>query len=72
MLISVHGTFSLFQGLDPRTTASMFADARCIGEKKIDGEDCFILKLCIDPETLKARILGYPSQQTLNEKDGSY
>ncbi|CBI22495.3 unnamed protein product, partial [Vitis vinifera] len=25
------------QGLDPRTTASMFADARCIGEKKING-----------------------------------
>ncbi|EEF43574.1 uncharacterized protein LOC8280982 isoform X2 [Ricinus communis] len=63
------------QGLDPRTTASMFADARCIGEKKIDGEDCFILKLCADPETLKARsegpaeiirhvLFGYFSQKT--------
>ncbi|GMJ03508.1 Boundary of ROP domain4 [Hibiscus trionum] len=63
------------QGLDPRTTASMFADARCIGEKKIDGEDCFILKLCTDPETLKARsegpaeiirhvLFGYFSQKT--------
>ncbi|KAL6961900.1 hypothetical protein U1Q18_004042 [Sarracenia purpurea var. burkii] len=46
------------QGLDPRTTASMFANARCIGEKKINGQDCFILKLCADPQTLKARSDG--------------
>ncbi|XP_061373910.1 uncharacterized protein LOC133316202 [Gastrolobium bilobum] len=63
------------QGLDPRTTASMFADARCIGEKNINGEDCFILKLCTDPETLNARsegpaeiirhvLFGYFSQKT--------
>ncbi|XP_057424508.1 uncharacterized protein LOC130718069 [Lotus japonicus] len=63
------------QGLDPRTTASMFADSRCIGEKNINGEDCFILKLCTDPETLKARsegpaeiirhvLFGYFSQKT--------
>ncbi|KAF5951815.1 hypothetical protein HYC85_009759 [Camellia sinensis] len=63
------------QGLDPRTTASMFADARCIGEKRINGEDCFILKLCADPQTLKARsegpaeiirhvLFGYFSQKT--------
>ncbi|KAI3930176.1 hypothetical protein MKW92_008162 [Papaver armeniacum] len=63
------------QGLDPRTTASMFADSRCIGEKKINGEDCFILKLCADPHTLKSRsegpaeiirhvLFGYFSQRT--------
>ncbi|PSS29294.1 Tagatose 1,6-diphosphate aldolase, partial [Actinidia chinensis var. chinensis] len=63
------------QGLDPRTTASMFSDARCIGEKKINGEDCFILKLSTDPQTLKARsegpaeiirhvLFGYFSQKT--------
>ncbi|XVF45019.1 hypothetical protein PTKIN_Ptkin02bG0172100 [Pterospermum kingtungense] len=63
------------QGLDPRTTASMFADAKCIGEKTINGEDCFILKLCTDPQTLKARsegpaeiirhvLFGYFSQKT--------
>lgn len=63
------------QGLDPRTTASMFSDARCIGEKQINGEDCFILKLCADPSTLKARsdgpaeiirhvLFGYFSQRT--------
>ncbi|WOG98965.1 hypothetical protein DCAR_0418311 [Daucus carota subsp. sativus] len=63
------------QGLDPRTTASMFTDARCIGEKKINGEDCFILKLRADPQTLRARsegpaeiirhvLFGYFSQKT--------
>lgn len=63
------------QGLDPRTTASMFTNAKCVGEKKINGEDCFILKLCADPQTLKARsegpaeiirhiLFGYFSQKT--------
>lgn len=63
------------QGLDPLTTASMFAGARCIGERKVNGEDCFILKLCADPETLRARseglaeiirhvLFGYFSQKT--------
>lgn len=63
------------QGLDPRTTATMFSDARCIGEKQINGEDCFVLKLCADPSTLKARsdgpaeiirhvLFGYFSQRT--------
>lgn len=53
----------------------MFTNARCIGEKKINGEDCFILKLCADPATLKARsegpaeiirhvLFGYFSQKT--------
>ncbi|XP_064953265.1 uncharacterized protein LOC135606238 [Musa acuminata AAA Group] len=63
------------QGIDPLTTASMFADAQCIGEKEVNGEDCFILKLCADPQTLKARsegaaeiirhvLFGYFSQKT--------
>ncbi|KAD4585707.1 hypothetical protein E3N88_23308 [Mikania micrantha] len=63
------------QGLDPLTTASMFTNARCTGEKKINDEDCFILKLCADPHTLKARsegpaeiirhvLFGYFSQKT--------
>ena len=46
------------QGLDPRTTASMFADARCIRENKINSEDRFIIKLCVDPQTLNARNEG--------------
>ncbi|KAF8093661.1 hypothetical protein N665_0381s0021 [Sinapis alba] len=63
------------QGLDPRTTAAMFAESKCVGEKKLNGEDCFILKLCTDPGTLKARsegpaeivrhiLFGYFSQRT--------
>lgn len=63
------------QGLDPRTTASIFSEARCIGEKKVKGEDCFILKHCTDQKTLKARsegaaeivrhvLFGYFSQKT--------
>ncbi|XP_075504871.1 uncharacterized protein LOC142542236 [Primulina tabacum] len=63
------------QGIDPGTTASMFADAICIGEKNINGEDCFILKLSADPLTLRARsegpaeiirhvLFGYFSQKT--------
>ncbi|XAR48400.1 hypothetical protein NMG60_11031219 [Bertholletia excelsa] len=65
----------VLQGLDPRTTRSMFTNAKCIGEKNINGEDCFILKLCTDPQTLKARseapaeiirhvLFGYFSQRT--------
>lgn len=63
------------QGLDPRMTASLFVNAKCIGEKKLNGEDCFILKLSADPQTLKARsegpaeiirhvLFGYFSQKT--------
>ncbi|XP_047315807.1 uncharacterized protein LOC124919582 [Impatiens glandulifera] len=63
------------QGIDPRTTAAMFASAKCIGEKTINGEDCFILKLTTDPHTLKSRsegpaeiirhvLFGYFSQKT--------
>ncbi|GFP92719.1 hypothetical protein PHJA_001416100 [Phtheirospermum japonicum] len=48
----------VLQGLDPRTTANLFANARCTGEKKINREDCFVLKLSADPRTLKARSEG--------------
>ncbi|KAF6149755.1 hypothetical protein GIB67_017488 [Kingdonia uniflora] len=43
------------QGLDPRSTANLFVDAMCIGEKIINNEDCFILKLEASPASLKAR-----------------
>jgi hypothetical protein len=63
------------QGLDPLTTAGLFAEARCVGEKKVNGEECFILKLAADPRTLKLRsegpaeiirhvLFGYFSQRT--------
>ncbi|PKI46627.1 hypothetical protein CRG98_032969 [Punica granatum] len=46
------------QGLDPRSTANLFSNSVCIGEKSINNEDCFILKLEADPTTLKARSSG--------------
>ncbi|KAL6894682.1 hypothetical protein ACP4OV_008780 [Aristida adscensionis] len=63
------------QGLDPLTTAGLFAEARCVGEKEVSGEDCFILKLSADAETLRQRsegpaeiirhvLFGYFSQRT--------
>ncbi|XP_062215313.1 uncharacterized protein LOC133915924 isoform X2 [Phragmites australis] len=63
------------QGLDPLTTVGLFAEARCVGEKKVSGEDCFILKLSADGETLRQRsegpadiirhvLFGYFSQRT--------
>lgn len=66
--------FSL-QGLDPRATANLFSEATCIGEKVIDGEECFILKREANAATLKARsaasfdiihhtMWGYFSQRT--------
>ncbi|KAF5736064.1 Spindle assembly abnormal protein 6 [Tripterygium wilfordii] len=63
------------QGLDPRSTANLFIDAACIGEKIIDGEDCFILKLETSPairetqsgpnyEIIHHTIWGYFSQRS--------
>ncbi|XP_047969591.1 uncharacterized protein LOC125213218 [Salvia hispanica] len=43
------------QGLDPRSTANLFSNSICIGEKTINGEDCFVLKLEAEPPTLRAR-----------------
>lgn len=63
------------QGLDPRSTANLFSNAVCIGEKALNDEDCFILKLEAEPSSLKARssvnveiirhtVWGYFSQRT--------
>lgn len=64
-----------FQGLDPRSTANLFLDAVCIGEKTINGEDCFALKIEAAQNILKAqsspntelahhKVWGYFSQRT--------
>ncbi|KAI3464973.1 hypothetical protein Pfo_021636 [Paulownia fortunei] len=64
-----------FQGLDPRSTANLFLNTVCIGEKTIKNEDCFILKLDTSSDILKAQstpnteivyhtIWGYFSQRT--------
>uniref|UniRef100_A0A803PFB7 Uncharacterized protein n=1 Tax=Cannabis sativa TaxID=3483 RepID=A0A803PFB7_CANSA len=63
------------QGLDPRATTSLFLEATCIGEKIIDEEDCFILKLETSPAIREAQsgpnyeiihhtIWGYFSQRS--------
>ncbi|KAI3419449.1 uncharacterized protein J3R85_013133, partial [Psidium guajava] len=63
------------QGLDPRSTSDLFSDSVCIGEKAINDEDCFVLKLEAEHSTLRARsssnveiirhtLWGYFSQRT--------
>ncbi|CAL4930304.1 unnamed protein product [Urochloa decumbens] len=63
------------QGLDPQLTASLFADSVCIGERSVDGEDCFVLKVEAEASSLRARnsssveiirhtVWGYFSQRT--------
>lgn len=67
--------FQLLKGLDPKSTANLFANSICTGEKTINGEDCFVLKLEVEPSSLKQRssnnveiikhtIWGYFSQKT--------
>ncbi|KAK6938808.1 Protein of unknown function DUF620 [Dillenia turbinata] len=64
-----------FQGLDPRSTANLFLDAVCIGEKTMNKEDCFLLKLDTGADVLKSQstekteivhhtVWGYFSQRT--------
>ncbi|KAG6489152.1 uncharacterized protein LOC122003623 isoform X2 [Zingiber officinale] len=63
------------QGLDPRSTANLFAKSVCLGEKAVNGEDCFVLRLDAEATTLRARssssveiirhtVWGYFSQRT--------
>ncbi|MBA0660395.1 hypothetical protein Goklo_012416, partial [Gossypium klotzschianum] len=62
-------------GLDPKTTASLFAKAQCLGEKRIGDEDCFVLKVCADraavmernegpAEVMRHVLYGYFSQKS--------
>lgn len=61
--------------MDPRATANLFLDAACIGEKIINDEECFILKLETSPairdaqsgpnfEIIHHTIWGYFSQRS--------
>ncbi|KAK8549424.1 hypothetical protein V6N13_027177 [Hibiscus sabdariffa] len=43
------------QGLDPRSTANLFTNSVCVGERTVADEDCFVLKLEAEPSTLRAR-----------------
>ncbi|CAD6202219.1 unnamed protein product [Miscanthus lutarioriparius] len=42
------------QGLDPVTIASIFSTAEHAGEKEVDGEDCFVLRLDVGPSVLSS------------------
>lgn len=63
------------QGLNPRSTANLFSTATWVGEKSVDGDDCFVLRVDADPLALRARsggdvevvrhaVWGYFSQRT--------
>ncbi|KAM0834365.1 hypothetical protein ACQ4PT_063631 [Festuca glaucescens] len=45
---------SRMQGLDPVMIASIFSTAEHAGEKQVDGEDCFVLRLDVGPSTLSS------------------
>ncbi|OAY62798.1 hypothetical protein ACMD2_10322, partial [Ananas comosus] len=62
-------------GLDPLTIAAVFSTAEHVGEKPIGGEECFALKLEVDPlmllarsdgtaETIKHKMVGYFSPRS--------
>ncbi|XP_062167320.1 uncharacterized protein LOC133873605 [Alnus glutinosa] len=63
------------QGLDPLAIAAVFSPAQYLGEKRISGVDCFVLKLSADQtdlaergdntaEMIKHVIFGYFSQRS--------
>nr|GLL27980.1 uncharacterized protein LOC109147716 [Ipomoea trifida] len=63
------------QGLDPKSTADLFSNSICTGEKTVNGEDCFVLKLEAEHCALRSRsrgnveiirhtVWGYFSQKT--------
>ncbi|KAJ6814975.1 uncharacterized protein M6B38_136135 [Iris pallida] len=43
------------QGLDPRSIANLFSGAVCDGEKAVNGDDCFVLRLDTETASLQAR-----------------
>ncbi|EYU27593.1 hypothetical protein ABFS82_13G142700 [Erythranthe guttata] len=65
----------IIQGLDPKSTASLFAKAQCLGEKRIGEDDCFVLKVAADraavmernegpAEVIRHVLYGYFSQKS--------
>ncbi|CAA2986163.1 uncharacterized protein LOC111395872 [Olea europaea var. sylvestris] len=65
----------IIQGLDPRSTARLFAKAQCLGEKRIGEDDCFVLKVAADraaviersegpAEVIRHVLYGYFSQKS--------
>ncbi|KAJ0984060.1 hypothetical protein J5N97_002416 [Dioscorea zingiberensis] len=63
------------QGLDPRSTANLFSNSVCIGEKTVNGDACFVLRIDAEAAALRTRsssnveiirhtVWGYFSQRT--------
>lgn len=61
--------------MDPKSTASLFAKAQCLGEKRIGEDDCFVLKVAADraavmernegpAEVIRHVLYGYFSQKS--------
>ncbi|KAK1325515.1 hypothetical protein QJS10_CPA01g00617 [Acorus calamus] len=48
----------LIQGLDPKSTASLFTKAQCLGEKRIGADDCFVLRVAADRAAVAERSDG--------------
>ncbi|KAK4253562.1 hypothetical protein QN277_010218 [Acacia crassicarpa] len=48
----------IIQGLDPKITASLFANAQCLGESRIGDVDCFVLKVSADHAAVVERSEG--------------
>ncbi|KAK9266668.1 hypothetical protein L1049_005504 [Liquidambar formosana] len=48
----------IIQGLDPKSTASLFGNAQCLGEKRIGDDECFVLKVAADHAAVKERNEG--------------
>ncbi|KAK0596122.1 hypothetical protein LWI29_012994 [Acer saccharum] len=48
----------IIQGLDPKSTASLFAKAQCLGEKRIGDDECFVLKVAADRAAVMERSEG--------------
>jgi len=46
------------KGLDLQLTARLFADSVCVGERSVDGEDCFVLKVEAEASSLRVRNSG--------------
>ncbi|KAG2325674.1 hypothetical protein Bca4012_040173 [Brassica carinata] len=46
------------QGLDPKTTANLFEGSVCVGEKVVNDEECFVLKLETQPSAIKSRSMN--------------
>lgn len=46
------------QGLDPKSTASLFAKAQCMGEKTVGDDDCFVLKVSAERSDMLERSEG--------------